>query len=102
MRERTARAIGGGSSRRNLPELDLFVGARLRERRIMLDLTQTELARLIGVSCQQLHKYERGLNRVAAGQLLNLAVALKVHPAYFYEDLAEAGARAYLQRRRME
>jgi transcriptional regulator with XRE-family HTH domain len=51
----------------------------MRERRIMLGLTQTELARRIGVTCQQLHKYERGINRVAAGQLFKLAAALNVH-----------------------
>jgi transcriptional regulator with XRE-family HTH domain len=92
MRERTARSIGNESIRRNHQELDRYVGARLRERRIRLGLTQTQLAQLIGVSCQQLHGYERGLNRFAAGQLLNLAAALEVHPEYFYEGLVEPDA----------
>ena len=45
-------------------DIDRHVGARVRERRIMLGLTQQQLADLIGVTYQQAHKYERGINRV--------------------------------------
>ncbi|HLY58110.1 MAG TPA: helix-turn-helix transcriptional regulator, partial [Stellaceae bacterium] len=48
-------------------DIDRHVGARIRERRIMLGLTQQQLADLIGVTYQQAHKYERGINRVSAG-----------------------------------
>jgi DNA-binding XRE family transcriptional regulator len=50
-------------------DIDRHVGARVRERRIMLGLTQQQLADLIGVTYQQAHKYERGINRVSAGRL---------------------------------
>ena len=50
-------------------DVDRHVGARVRERRIMLGFTQQQLADLIGVTYQQAHKYERGINRVSAGRL---------------------------------
>ncbi|MBV9553720.1 MAG: helix-turn-helix transcriptional regulator, partial [Alphaproteobacteria bacterium] len=50
-------------------DIDHHVGARVRERRIMLGFTQQQLADLIGVTYQQAHKYERGINRISAGRL---------------------------------
>jgi transcriptional regulator with XRE-family HTH domain len=70
-------------------DIDRYVGSRMRERRIMLGLTQQELAELIGVTYQQAHKYEKGINRIAAGRLGNIAQALGVEVGYFYEG-AEA------------
>jgi len=69
--------------------VDRYVGARIRERRIMLGLTQQQLADLIGVTYQQAHKYERGINRVSAGRLFEIARVLSVPIGYFYEGLAE-------------
>src|SRR5438876_11586473 len=57
--------------------IDRHVGARVRERRIMLGLTQQQLADLIGVTYQQAHKYERGINRVSAGRLFEIAQVLR-------------------------
>lgn len=54
----------------------------------MLGLTQQQLADLIGVTYQQAHKYERGINRVSAGRLFELARALGVEVSYFFEGLA--------------
>ena len=68
-------------------DVDRHVGARMRERRIMLGLTQHQLAELIGVTYQQAHKYEKGINRVAAGRLYSIARALGVEVGYFYEGL---------------
>jgi transcriptional regulator with XRE-family HTH domain len=67
------------------------VGARIRERRIMLGLTQQQLADLIGVTYQQAHKYEKGINRIAAGRLSGIAHALGVEVGYFFEgaDVAQ-------------
>jgi transcriptional regulator with XRE-family HTH domain len=59
----------------------------MRERRIMLGLTQQQMAELIGVTYQQAHKYEKGINRVAAGRLYNIAQALGVEVGYFFEGL---------------
>ena len=57
-------------------QLELAIGARLRTRRRQLGLSQTELAEVLGVSFQQVQKYERGANRVAASTLLAAAQAL--------------------------
>ncbi len=68
-------------------DIDRYVGARMRERRIMLGLTQQEMAELIGVTYQQAHKYEKGINRVAAGRLYTIARALGVDVGYFFEGM---------------
>jgi len=65
--------------------MDRHVGARMRERRIMLGLTQQQMAELIGVTYQQAHKYEKGINRIAGGRLYAIAQALGVEVGYFYE-----------------
>jgi transcriptional regulator with XRE-family HTH domain len=57
----------------------------------MLGLTQHQLADLIGVTYQQAHKYERGINRVAAGRLYSIAQALGVEVSYFFEALQTRG-----------
>ena len=54
--------IGSMTPCRRAQDVDWHVGARLRERRILLGLTQQELAELIGVTYQQAHKYEKGIN----------------------------------------
>ncbi len=66
---------------------DQFVGAKLRRRRLLLDLTQQELAKKIGVTFQQIQKYEKGLNRIGAGRLYKIATELDVSVFYFYENL---------------
>jgi transcriptional regulator with XRE-family HTH domain len=63
----------------------------MRERRVMLGLTQQQMAELIGVTYQQAHKYEKGINRVAAGRLYSIARALGVEVGYFYEGLPLGG-----------
>ena len=76
------------AGRRARPQdVDRYVGARIRERRIMLGLTQHQMADLIGVTYQQAHKYEKGINRVAAGRLYSIARALGVDVSYFYEGV---------------
>jgi transcriptional regulator with XRE-family HTH domain len=71
-------------------DVDRYVGARIRERRILLGLTQQQMADLIGVTYQQAHKYEKGINRVASGRLYSIARALGVEVSYFYEGLHAA------------
>ena len=62
--------------------LELAIGARLRTRRRQLGLSQSELAETLGVSFQQVQKYERGANRIAASTLLAAARALKTTVAW--------------------
>jgi transcriptional regulator with XRE-family HTH domain len=80
-----------GPGRARAQDTDRHVGARMRERRIMLGLTQHQVAELIGVTYQQAHKYEKGINRVAAGRLYSIARALGVEVSYFYEELQTGG-----------
>jgi transcriptional regulator with XRE-family HTH domain len=75
---------------RSTAAIDDHVGARIRERRIMLGLTQQQLAEMIGVTYQQAHKYERGINRVSAGRLFEIARVLNAPITYFYEGLGES------------
>jgi transcriptional regulator with XRE-family HTH domain len=70
---------------------DRHVGARIRERRIMMGLSQQQLARMIGVTYQQAHKYERGLNRISAGRLFEIAQVLAVPVSYFFDGLRQDG-----------
>jgi transcriptional regulator with XRE-family HTH domain len=81
---------------------DHHVGARIRERRIMLGLSQQQLAQMIGVTYQQAHKYERGLNRISAGRLYEIAQVLGVPVSWFFDGLSNNGAPAEMtQRQRM-
>lgn len=83
----------GDRGDRNVPRVsratdtDRHVGARIRERRIVLGLSQHQMADLIGVTYQQAHKYESGINRVSAGRLFEIARVLKVPVGYFFEQL---------------
>src|SRR5690348_13500399 len=70
-------------------DADRHVGARVRERRIALGMTQQQLAELVGITYQQSHKYEKGANRIAAGRLAAIARALAVEPGHFFEGLGE-------------
>jgi len=95
---------GGPSGRRSTgrtQEIDRHVGGRVRERRIMLGLTQQQLADLIGVTYQQAHKYERAINRISAGRLFEIAHVLSVPVSYFFDGLEQDGDRAASPRERM-
>ena len=66
---------------------DVHVGLRVRMRRLMLDLSQTDLARALGVTFQQVQKYEKGTNRISASRLQLMSQVLKVPIPYFFEGL---------------
>jgi transcriptional regulator with XRE-family HTH domain len=82
-------------------DVDRFVGAKVRERRTMLGLTQQQLADLIGVTYQQAHKYERGINRISAGRLYDIAQVLGVPVAYFYDGIDNPSAQYVNDRQRL-
>ena len=82
--------------------IDDHIGGRIRERRIMLGLTQQQLAEMIGVTYQQAHKYERGINRVSAGRLFEIARALSAPITYFYEGIGEEGPPQITLHQRMQ
>ena len=95
------RAAASRRSTGRTQDIDRHVGARVRERRIMLGQTQQQLADLIGVTYQQAHKYERGINRVSAGRLYEIAQVLSVPIGYFFDGLDGQGVRAVSPRERM-
>ncbi len=74
----------------NLPKtpnpIDLHVGSRVRMRRILLGLTQERLGEALGVTFQQVQKYEKGTNRIGASRLQDMAKILDVPPSFFFED----------------
>jgi transcriptional regulator with XRE-family HTH domain len=74
--------------------IDVHVGARIRLRRITRGLTQSDLARRVGISFQSVQKYERGENRVSASRLHEFAEALGVGEQYFFDGLTPDGATA--------
>lgn len=80
---------------RSSTSMDAYVGARISARRTALGLSQVALARAVGVTFQQLQKYERGANRVSAGRLHTLAAALGAPVTFFFpasSALEPAGA----------
>jgi transcriptional regulator with XRE-family HTH domain len=68
-------------------EVDEHVGARLRSLRLMRGVTQVRLAAIAGISYQQLHKYEKGHNRVPPSKLAIFGESLAVKPEYFFDGL---------------
>jgi transcriptional regulator with XRE-family HTH domain len=67
--------------------IERVIGERIRRRRVELGLTQDQLAYRLGLSYQQIQKYERGANRISASRLYTLARWLDVAPGYFFVDL---------------
>jgi transcriptional regulator with XRE-family HTH domain len=64
---------------------DRHVGARVRMRRLMLDMTQTQLGNKLDLTFQQVQKYEKGTNRIGASRLQHIADVLQVPVAFFFE-----------------
>jgi transcriptional regulator with XRE-family HTH domain len=99
------RSAGSGAAERpgqRANAADRHVGARIRERRVMMGLSQQQLAKMIGVTYQQAHKYERGLNRISAGRLFEIGQVLGVPVSWFFEGLApETAAQESSPRQRM-
>jgi transcriptional regulator with XRE-family HTH domain len=67
--------------------IDVHVGSRVRLRRTLLGMSQEKLGEAIGLTFQQVQKYERGANRVGSSRLFDLARVLEVPIAYFFEDM---------------
>ena len=72
--------------------IDIHVGLRIRLRRKELGVSQEKLAEAIGLTFQQVQKYERAANRVSASKLYEMARALETSTAYFFEGLADPAA----------
>ena len=70
-------------------DIDRYVGMQVRAARRELKLTQDALGKLLNITFQQVQKYEKGVNRVSAGRLYEIAAVLGVQIAYFYEGASK-------------
>lgn len=66
--------------------IDIHVGGRVRLRRMMLGMSQEKLGEQLGITFQQIQKYEKGTNRIGASRLQHIATVLSVPVAFFFED----------------
>ncbi len=74
--------------------VDQYVGRRVAERRISLGYNQSDLGRALGLTFQQIQKYEKGANRISSSKLWDAAKFLDVEISYFFEGLAESRAKS--------
>ena len=70
-------------------EIDQIVGDRIRRRRILLGFTQDQLGEALGISYQQIQKYETGANRVSAGRLFQIAQTLETQVGWFFDGIGD-------------
>ena len=81
-----------GSRRAN--PVDVHVGSRVRLRRMLLGMSQEKLGEHLGLTFQQIQKYEKGINRIGASRLFDLSKVLAVPVQFFYEELPVSGGGA--------
>lgn len=75
--------------------VDEHVGARLRQRRALMGMSQEKLAECVGITFQQVQKYENGANRISAGRLYEFSDALNVPVSFFYENMKANNPKSY-------
>ena len=90
---RGRKSSGRGSKDGQPNPIDMHVGARLRQRRTLLGMSQERLADALGITFQQVQKYERGANRVGSSRLFDVARVLDVPISYFFDEMS-AGVAA--------
>jgi transcriptional regulator with XRE-family HTH domain len=71
---------------------DKYVGSRLRMRRLMLDMSQSDIANALGLTFQQVQKYEKGRNRISASRLQHISQILRVPVPFFFEGAPPASS----------
>ena len=84
---RTSMSVAAKRSLAQANTVDTYVGQRIRDKRNERGMSQTEVANALGVTFQQVQKYERGTNRVGASRLFDLSRILSVPVQYFFEGL---------------
>jgi transcriptional regulator with XRE-family HTH domain len=72
----------------------MYVGNRVRTRRLMLGMSQEALAEQLGLTFQQVQKYEKGINRISAGRLQQLCLILDVPVSFFFDNAPELAGQA--------
>ena len=93
MAKRQRKSSGRMASKGFPNPIDVHVGSRIRLRRTLLGMSQERLAEAIGLTFQQVQKYERGANRVSSSRLYDLARILEVPLSYFFDEMS-AGVSA--------
>ena len=89
----TGASPGDGGERDGRPSpIDVHVGTRIRLRRTLLAMSQEQVGDALGLTFQQVQKYERGVNRVSASRLFGLSHVLDVPISFFFDDMPEAVA----------
>jgi len=89
----TRAGLGGGGEKDGRPSpIDVHVGTRIRLRRTLLAMSQERLGDALGLTFQQVQKYERGVNRVGASRLFDLSRVLDVPISFFFDDMPETVA----------
>ena len=88
------KASGVNKNQRSAGKPDVELGKRIRLRRVEQHISQTELADKLGVSFQQVQKYEKGVNRVGAARLQQIATALDVPITFFYSGDGKARVKS--------
>ena len=86
--------VGADKEGRPSP-IDVHVGSRIRLRRTLLGMSQERLGEALGLTFQQVQKYERGVNRVGASRLFDLSRVLDVPISFFFDDMPESLASTY-------
>jgi transcriptional regulator with XRE-family HTH domain len=86
--------VGADKESRPSP-IDVHVGSRIRLRRTLLGMSQERLGEALGLTFQQVQKYERGVNRVGASRLFDLSRVLDVPISFFFDDMPESLASSY-------
>jgi transcriptional regulator with XRE-family HTH domain len=81
-----AKSEEAAKNTRRANPIDVHVGSRVRMRRMLLGMSQEKLGELLGLTFQQVQKYEKGTNRIGASRLFELSKILAVPVQYFYED----------------
>src|SRR5688572_12806088 len=79
------------AGKRSANPVDVYVGARVRMCRLMLNMSQGKLGEELGLTFQQVQKYEKGSNRIGASRLQQIAFILKVPVAFFFEGAPNSG-----------
>jgi transcriptional regulator with XRE-family HTH domain len=87
--------VGRGDKDSKPSPIDVHVGSRLRLRRTLLGMSQERLGEALGLTFQQVQKYERGANRVGASRLFDLSRVLDVPISFFFDDMPEPLATTY-------
>lgn len=84
---RNVKSIRGRIDDNEPNPVDVHVGKRIRLRRTILHITQQQMAEMLGLTFQQVQKYEKGMNRVGASRLWDISKVLEVPMGFFFEDM---------------